>query len=171
MRKFLVLCLSLLTFFIAGCGFHLRSGREIPQQLHTLYFDPASPNDEVSSQLKDTLTSLNIKLVDLPQQATYTLTLSKPNKSHSQANLSNTSQAASITYTQSVNVGIINNKTHKRVIDSGFAASVSQFLNQNQIMTASTTSLATQDLPHELVTHIFIWLTTNEVREALNGKH
>ena len=56
------------------------------------------------------------------------------------------------------------------VIGSNFSASISQYLNQNQIMTANTSSLATQSLPHDLVTHIFIWLTTNSVRDALNGK-
>jgi hypothetical protein len=143
----------------------------LPAQLHTLYYQPDNPYDPVASELKDVLNSLNIKLTTSAAQAPFTLVVSKSKSTHSKANLNNISQATSITYSQYVTVSLINNKTHKKVVSSSFSASMSQYLNQNQIMTANTSSLATQSLPHDLVTHIFVWLTTNNVRDALNGKH
>lgn len=171
MRQYIRLYILLtLTFLLSACGFHLRNASELPTQLQTLYYQPENPYDPVASELKDTLTSLHIKLVATPQQAPFTLALSKSVSTHTRADLNNISQASSIVYSQRVNVSLINNKTHKKVISSNFAASMSQYLNQNQIMTTNTSSLATQSLPHDLVTHIFVWLTTNNVRNALNGK-
>lgn len=172
MKRFYALCFTLLlTLLLYGCGFHLRNGHELPAQLQRLYFSADNPDDMVSTELRETLQSLNIKLVDSPDQAPYTLHVSKSSSSHSRANLNNLSRASSISYQQRVSVDIINNKTHQRVISGNFSASVSQLLNQNQIMTANTSSLATQSLPHDLVTHIFIWLTTGKVHDALNPQH
>lgn len=172
MRRSVALCITLcFMLLLSGCGFHLRNGHELPRQLQRVYFTAANPDDIVSTELRDTLTSLNIKLVDTPQQAAYTLELSRSVTTHSRANLNNTSRAATLTYQQTINVAIIDNKTQKTVVSSNFSASVSQLLNQNQIMTANTSSLATQSLPHDLVTHIFIWLTTSKVHDALNSQH
>jgi outer membrane lipopolysaccharide assembly protein LptE/RlpB len=172
MKRSILLCVLLsLALLLSACGFHLRNASELPPQLHTIYYQPENPYDPVASELKDVLNSLNIKLVSSPSQALYTLSISKSRSTHSKANLNNISQATSITYSQYVTVSLTNNKTHKKVVSSNFAASMSQYLNQNQIMTANTSSLATQSLPHDLVTHIFIWLTTNNVRDALSGKN
>lgn len=172
MRRSIAVYFTLIfTLLLCGCGFHLRNGHEIPPQLQQLYFSAANPDEMVSTELRDTLTSLNIKLVATPQQAAYTLQVGKSVTTHSRANLNDTSRASSLTYQQSIAVAIIDNKTHKTVINSNFSASVSQFLNQNQIMTTNTSSLATQSLPHDIVTHIFIWLTTSRVHDALTPKH
>jgi outer membrane lipopolysaccharide assembly protein LptE/RlpB len=171
MKRFGYLSLMiLLSCLLSACGFHLRNASELPAQLHTLYYSPENPYEPVATELQTTLTSLNLRLVSSPRQAEYTLRLSKSNTRHSQANLSDTSQASTISYSQNVNVSIINNRTKSLVISSNFSASVSQYLNQNQIMTANTSSLASQSLPHDLVTHIFIWLTTDRVKDALDGK-
>lgn len=171
MKRLRSLYIVLTALLLSSCGFHLRNGNELPPQLHTLYFKAANPYEPVATELRQTLTSLNVRLVSQPSAATYTLMLSKSRSQHSRANLSDTSQASSITYSQSVNVVILNNKTQKTIINGSFAASINQYLNQDQIMTASTMSLATESLPHNLVTHIFTWLTTDRVKNALKGIH
>ena len=62
----------------------------------------------------------------------------------------------------------INNNTKKTIISSGFAETLTQTLNQNQITTNSTTALGTQDLPRRLINDIYLWLTTQQVNHALH---
>lgn len=162
MRKSIILLIVAL--LLGGCGFHMRSRQDLPATLQHLNLQAENPDEMVAVQLSALLASLPISLT---KHATYTLQLSKSQKSHSKANLSNTTQAANISYYQHIHVALINNKTGKTVIEKTFSASIQQVLNQNQVMTAGTSALATQDLPHTLVTDIFLWLSTNQVRDAL----
>ncbi len=164
MRKGILLLIVML--LLSGCGFHIRNHQDLPATLQHLNIQAENPDEMVVVQLKALLESLPIQLT---KSATYSLQLSKSKKSHSKANLSNSTQASYISYYQSIHVALVNNKTGKTVIEKTFSANIQQVLNQNQLMTAGTSALATQDLPHNLVTDIFLWLSTNQVRDALTN--
>ncbi len=170
MKKWIPPLIVFLTILLSACGFHLRNGQELPTSLHTIYYNPKNPYDPVASELQDVLSSLHIKLVTSPTQAPFTLYVSKSQTSHSNINFTDNSQAVLLSYRQAVHVALIDNATQKTLISNNFSASISQYLNQNQIMTTNTSSLATESLPHDIVTHIFIWLTTLKVRNTLFDK-
>lgn len=163
--KIFVIAITIL--LLSGCGFHMRSTHNIPTPLQQLNLEAQNPDGMVAVQLKALLQSLPITL---SKNARYTLQLSKAQTQHSKANISNTTQASTISYTQHIQASIVNTKTQHTLIQKTFSASVSQVLNQNQVITSGTNTIATQDLPHNLVTDIYLWLTTNQVRDALTGK-
>ena len=171
MKKLLQCCLfSMLTMALVGCGFHLRSASELPPELHALYFDADNPYDPVAVGVKETLAALDIKLVGSPHQALYTLHLTKSVATNTQPSISDLTLATTVSFTQTISASLVNNKTKKTTIASGFAETLIQTLNQNQITTNSTTALGTQDLPRRLVNDIYLWLTTQQVNHALHPK-
>ncbi len=181
LKKLLALTLLTLTSFLVACGFHLRNPQAIPTQLQTLYLQAESPYSMIAYQVRDLLSSLHVTLVDSDSLATYTLHLDKSKFSHSQGyvgavtplnsntSISSTSTAVSYTYNQSISATLINNETHKTVATRNFTASATQLINQNQTTNVNTTSLATADLPHDLVTQLYLWLTTNELKKKLTS--
>lgn len=183
MKKILLTLLLLATTLLSGCGFHLRSEQQIPKSLHTLYFKSESPYNPMNAKLRELLTSLNIQLVDNPKLAHYTLKISSVHSTQSQSNIgsvdndslnynntdiTDTTQAVNYNYNQNVTASVIDNKTHRIIVNRIFTASATQIMNINQVQTVNTTTLATRNLPYDLVSQIYLWLTTNEIKHALD---
>lgn len=162
--------LLILPLALVGCGFHLRNASKVPPELHALYFDPVNAYDPVVVDLRETLMALHVTMTHSPQQAAYTLHLSKSIINNTQPSLSDITLATTVSFSQSITASLIDNKTKKIIITHEFSESIVQTLNQNQVTTNSTTTLGTQDLPRNLVNDLYLWLTTNQVYNALKAK-
>lgn len=158
------------SLLLSACGFHMRSRHELPAQLQTVYFHSDNPVAPAAIALKSMLTTIGIHLVNTPTQARYGISLTRPITSNSSPSGStDNSNAYNITYTQKITISIVNTKTQATIISKTLSASRSQLLNRSQVLTANTASTATQDLPNDLATSAYLWLTTDDVRHAFNS--
>lgn len=168
MKRFLPVLL--ITLMLMGCGFHLRGTADLPPALHVLYLNLDNPYDPVAVGVKETLLGLNVTLVEQPQQAPYSLHLSKSIASNTQPTISDITLATTITFTRSITVSLTDNRTNKIILSKTFTENMVQTLNQNQITTTSTTAVGTQDLSRHLSSDIYIWLITHQVSHAIQPK-
>ena len=67
------LAFTFLLFLLTGCGFHLRGHEPLPPQLRIMYFEPNSPYTALTKELRHSLQSMKITLVDSAKQAPVTL--------------------------------------------------------------------------------------------------
>lgn len=165
MRTLLLLCCTLL---LSACGFHMRSRHELPTQLQTVYFHSDNPVAPAALALKSMLTSIGIHVVSEPTKAHYGISLTRPITTNSGPTSStDNSNVYNITYTQKLTLSIINTHTQHTIIRKSLSSSREQLLNRSQVLTANTAGTATQDLPNDLATSAYLWLTTNQVSDAL----
>ncbi|PHQ79769.1 MAG: hypothetical protein COB66_06185 [Coxiella sp. (in: Bacteria)] len=170
-KHFKIATVFILCGLLAACGFHSRGQGDLPPQFHTLYFHPKNPYEPVASQFKNLLQAMGVRLVDSADQAAYSLNFSKSQVSHNSPSITNNAQATTLNFRQSIRVSIESNKTHRIIAQNNFTATLNQLLNQNQIMTANTSAIATRDLPRTLVSDIFLWLSTQQVHHAFNSTY
>ena len=177
MKKiYAVASMLLLTSLLTACGLHVRRASELPPALHTLYLSMDNPANPTAVGLQNLLKSLRVHLVSSPDKALLTLRLKQPITSNSAPNNTTNSGASSdsnavytITYTQSVAIQLINNHTQQPVISKTISASSDQVFNRSQVLTANTSDTATQDLPREIVNTTYLWLTTDQVANAIHA--
>jgi len=72
-KKIAILCIC--TLLLTACGFHLRQQEPLPPALQTLYVNSSSPYDELTIELKQILKSIDVRVVDTPEEAPVTLKL------------------------------------------------------------------------------------------------
>ena len=67
------LILIILLLSLAGCGFHLRGQQELPPQLHRIYLQSYDPYSPLTKQIRQTLHTVGVVIVQQPQAAPVTL--------------------------------------------------------------------------------------------------
>lgn len=154
----------LLALLLAGCGFQLRHIQQLPQSLRTLNIQSENPGNPVAAALKNTLRGMGVVLTP---QATYTLTISRSSFTHSESSVTDTSSAENYRFTQYVFASL--SKGKRTIAKRQFAASTTQIVNKNQILTPATTAAAQSVLPQRIVTQIYAWLTADNIQRALDG--
>lgn len=145
----------------------MRNSHELPPQLQTVYFQSDNPVAPAALTLRSMLTSIGVHVVDNPNKARYGLLLSRPETTNSGPTSStDSSNVYNVTYTQRVTITITNTKTQATILSKTLSASRSQLLNRSQVLTANTSNAATEDLPSDIATSAYLWLTTDQVRTA-----
>lgn len=165
--RFRLMCLIAACSLLTACGFHMRNSHELPPQLQTVYFQSDNPVAPTALTLRSMLTSIGIHVVDDPSKAQYELSLSRPVTTNSGPTSStDSSNVYNVTYTQKLTVTIVDTKTQTTILSKSLSASRSQLLNRSQVLTANTASAATKDLPNDIATSAYLWLTTDQVHAA-----
>ncbi len=161
------LCITLL---ISGCGFQLRNSNDIPPKLRTLYFKSTNPYSQLSTRLQNLFKSLDVNLAKSPQNATIGLYVTKSTLTHSNPNIISTSYAQSYAFTLDVSAKLVNNRTGNIIAQQGFTATRSLLLNANQIYTSSSAGRIKRELNRDMTSMFYHWLTSGNIRTALNTK-
>lgn len=164
MRIFLIFILS---FFLASCGFQLRSADTLPPILHCLYLESSNPYSVFHSLLAENLRGLHVTVVDLPSQAPITLVIIANELSHNDPGVVSSNMAIPYTFTLHTVIAL---ETPKGAIITGpasFSTSRTIVLNSNQIINSSIGLPAQQDLMRNNIQKIYFWLISQDTKNAL----
>lgn len=152
---------------MTGCGFHLRSGKALPHSLRHIYYAADNPYAPTSVQLTQVLTGMNVHFSKKKSQVKYTLSVTNDHFITARAQNLNANLPSSVTYSQGVTIGIINNQTQRIIASKQFSASESQTLNANQIYAPHTNDTVRQSLSQQIETRIYYWLTSTTLKDTL----
>ncbi|MCH9743356.1 MAG: hypothetical protein K0U29_00345 [Gammaproteobacteria bacterium] len=111
--------------------------------------------------------SLGVHLVSSPNKARYGLYFMGSNLTHNQANISNSNQSTSVSFTLTTQIKLTDRNGDALLGPLSFSASSSQTLNADQIYTTTIDSGAKQQLQQNVISSIYYWLTSDEVKQAL----
>lgn len=162
--------LILICLMLTGCGFHLRAASDFPSALKQLYFSSDSSYSRLSVELLTLFQAAKLHLVKKQSQTRFSLIVTRDHFAFSRPDIVNLSLPTNINFLQSVNIEIHDNVTHKTIASNYFEVDRSLTLNASQIYTATSNDAVRQELNRELATLIYYWLTSTNIKKALD-KH
>lgn len=161
----------LLTALLSGCALRPRSANAIPVQLHRIYLSTENPYNTFTTQLKAMLQSLNVTLVQSPQNAPYTMDITQYEFSQSNATITTTNLATTFTYTLSMQITILNSAGTTLIGPKSLSASRSVVQNASQVYTPGTATLAKQELRRDIISQLYYVLVSGNTRRALTKRN
>ncbi len=170
-RIFLVFILStLILCSLTACAFKLRGQNELPQGLRVMYLATDNPYGTFELNVRKTLRSSGITLVDSPEQANVILRLGKPDLSSNQGTVGNSNQSRiyNVLYTDTFSVEDTKGKT---LIMGWLRASRNLTLSANQLIESNNQlPLLEQEMQRDLISQLFNQLTSEQLAQALQAK-
>ncbi len=163
-RVFIILCCALMS----ACTFHLRSPASFPTALKYIYFSTGTPYSELSTDLRQLLTSMDVVVVNNPKNAAFSIVISNDVFTYSRPQIMNTTLTSTLSFAQTATVSIMENKNKKTLLSQPFSTSQSLTLNANQIYTADANALMKRELNREISTLIYYWLISKQVKDTLH---
>jgi len=161
--------ISLWCMCLASCGFHLRNQNILPANLRVLYLSSPKPYGEFTSQLRDTLETFNVVIVDHPQQARVTLHIIQSWLSHTTPSIGISNQARIYTFTHHVIFDLRNAKGKVISPAQTVTSSNTLTLNANQLLdTTDQARILANELQRENITKIINRLSSRRTREDLS---
>ena len=167
MKNFFRLCVITLCFLCSGCGFHMRSASTFQPQLKTIYFSSSKAYSALSIQLKGLLTAMGAKLVNHPSDARYALIITRDFFTNSRPDVVDTTLPTTINYSYSATATIKDTQLNKTVATQSFFTSQTLVLNVNQVYTANANELVKQQLNRRIISLIYYWLISIDIKMAL----
>jgi outer membrane lipopolysaccharide assembly protein LptE/RlpB len=164
----LIICSLLL---ITSCAFHARNADNIPAALRHLSLSSTRPHDAFTSDLKNLLRSLHVRIENSPKLAPYSLKISHLRFSQSHSAITTTNQPISLSYNLSVSLSLTNAQDHTVILDTTLSAAHSVTQNASQVYTPHTASLIKQDLQRDILSQFYYLLISNHTRKKLNHAH
>ncbi len=168
MRKLLAISILIGCALLTGCGFKMRSYHAFPNALRNIYFSPKKPYSPLTVKLKALLLAMRVTLKDKPVNAPFSIIITRDNFSASRSDIINAHLPSSISYTQTAGISIKNNALKKIIASKFFASSESVTLNANQLYMPSTDYEIKNTLNQEIVTQVYYWLTTTNIKMLLH---
>ena len=166
-----IIIIIALTLSLTACAFHPRNAEDIPLQLKTIYLNTDNPYSEFTTQLKNMLQSLDIKLAKSRFRAPYQIRIKHYKFTQSHPALTTTMLAVTFTYSLRLNLSIYN-KAGKSIIGPlKLSTSRTVVQNASQVYTPGTATLAKQELRRDLISRIYYVLISEEVKKALYEHH
>ena len=160
----LIISLCLLT----ACGFQLRGAMELPPQLHILYLQSNNPYGEFTRALRSSLAISNIKVVDDPTQAPYTLNILTDSLTTHQTSVGGSQQTRDYLATYTVKYDI---QTSEGVTLYGPVSVSDQTtitVNENEVLTNSNKlTSAKQTMEQNLLNKMRFQLTSKALKNAV----
>ena len=167
-RIFLFLFSIFICLLLNSCALTLRSSSAFPKKLRTVYFSSEKSYSLLTTNLKELLRSMNVRLVKQKNQALFSMLITNDHFDYSRPDIVNTSQPASISFSQTATVTIQNNKNNQTIAFHDFATSNSLTLNVNQIYTANANNEMQTELNHDIASLIYYWLISSDLKRALH---
>lgn len=160
--------LSLLAFSISlsACGFHLRSAKELPPQLHELCLKTSAPYTSLIARLTNMLTALDLKIDKECKQAPYILNINNLELTHDNPAIADANQAVTFNYALHVNMSLQNKQGVAIIPDRNLVASRAVILNSQQIYTPYNTDSVEKQLEQIILNQIFDQLTTQQAKNS-----
>lgn len=154
--KFFASLLIFTALILTGCGFHLRSDKELPLQLRVLYVHSSDPYGEFTLSLKKTLQQVGVTLVNSPQDAPATLDILQSSLAYPASTAGTSSQATVYVVTYTAILDLIDAKGKKIIANESVSSTTTMIVNAQQPL-SSTNQLETtsQQLQRNVIMKIF----------------
>lgn len=163
--------LIIITWLLAGCGFHLRGTQPLPPQLHTMYLQSNSPYSNFTRQLKNTLRLSKVRLVNDPKQAQIILCILKENFYTNQTTVASTAQTRNYNVTYAITYSLQNKHGNTIIQPKSINSTDSITVNQNEILENSNKlDITKQSLIRNLIMKLMFQLTSKNTILTIN-KH
>ncbi|WP_264435508.1 LPS-assembly lipoprotein LptE [Coxiella endosymbiont of Dermacentor marginatus] len=164
-RTLLILLIGIFICSILGCGFKLRSSKDIPFYLRTLYIDSPNPYDSFTVQLKRTFKALNIHLTRTGgENAPIVFRIINVNWNPLIPAVLYSSATTSYTYLLSVNFDLETRSGHILMGPKNLTLRRRLIQNTNQIYTPNATRLMKQEMIKTMVSLIYRELVAYDMK-------
>lgn len=153
---------------LTACGFHLRGHEPLPPQLQVLYIESNDPYGQFTKDLKQTLTSLGITLVETAQAAPITLQILGESTNQQQTSQGASGQIATSILTASMAYQLLDSKG--RIIQPPQNVSTSRSFtnNANQVLGNTSEQLNLEDdMRRDLINQLLNRLRAQNTKLAL----
>lgn len=168
MRAKKVLTLIVLTLFLSSCGFQPRSDATFPMPLRVLYLNSNNPYGLFESELKKSLQSAGVTMVENPDQARFILQISQSNLALALASVGTSNQATIYNATYTVTMNLTNNKAQTLIPTQTIKSITTLIVNPQQALSSTNQAeLVRQQLQRETIIKIFDILTSKQTQQAV----
>jgi len=168
--KYLIIFSILLTsLWIEGCGFHFRSGKEIPSELKTVYLITPNPYSSFTERLSNLLKGVDIHLTSCPEAAPVTLEVTQATFSKNNPAITTATEPVAYTYTLTIQYHLKTAEGKGITPMKSLSSSRSVVLNAQQIYSASSASLIQPQLEQEIVMLMYNQLISQSTRDELKA--
>lgn len=172
MKKIFFSCVMIgLSAILIACSFEPRSAKLFPTALRTVYFSSSKPYSPLSTGLHALFKNMHATLVKNQDQAHFSVMVTGDSFTYSRPETVNSSLPSQLNYSQTAKVSIVDNQTSKALLHKNFKTADSLTLNANQIYTDNANALIQAELNRRLVSLIYYWLTSQDVKKALTHEH
>lgn len=100
------LCMLSVCLFLSACGFHLRGRYQLPSNFKTVYLQSAQPYTPFMSQLRQSLKSSGVSVVNNPFASPYTLNIQGENFNTAKTSVGSSQMMRQYTATYSVSYAL-----------------------------------------------------------------
>jgi LPS-assembly lipoprotein len=165
-----LISLSFLCLLLSACGFHLRSQRSLPAQLHNVYFSSKNSSIALNSDITSLLKSLNVTLAPNASKAPITLLVSNYRYAHRQPSITTSNQAITFTYSLSINYQLLKSDQTPITASRTLSVSYDQMMNANQIYLNNNAPTVERRLQKEIVNILYDQLISQRLKDTLSMK-
>jgi LPS-assembly lipoprotein len=169
-RSYITYILILLSLFLTGCGFTLRTAKSLPPQLHQIYYQTDNPYGQFEITLKRTLKASNVILLPAPNATTSILHVTS---NYNYSTTSSISSAAGRVYTLNYNATISINGANDKLLLYPQAVTVSRTvtLRPNEVFEVTPqVEITKQEMLQELARKILNILCAEKTFKVLAKK-
>ena len=164
---FLCALLGIMLSSLTACAFKLRNRNELPPQLHVLYIKADDPYGAFESNLRASLQSSGITLVDNAAQAPVTLHVLKPQLTYAAGTIGTSNQTRIYSVTYRVDV-ILEDAVGKPVLPMMLSDTRSLVLGANQLIKSNNQlSQLEQEMYRDIISQLYNRLSSAQVAQML----
>ena len=157
-------CISVLS----ACGFKIYNTRDLPPQIHTMYYQTKTQHDQLDLALKNAFTSSGIVLADKAKGALVTFNVISISFTHDNPNFVSSAQAKVYTFTYTIVFDLLNQQGQKIISPQYVTSSRTISLSPNEVIESSPEVATTQeDMGRDLIFQVFGRLNANNTKAAL----
>lgn len=171
LQKTTLLFILTLPLLLSSCGFSLRSSFDLPPALKTLYFESIYPYNSTSQTIRSTLQRSDVHLVDLPEQAPFSLHILEEHFTTTQSTVGSSQQMRDYTATYHITYSIKNKQDRTLIGPKTISAQRTITVTANELLENSNKSLdAKQKMIQEITTRMMHQLESYQTKAILNAK-
>ncbi len=153
---------------ITACGFKIYNTRNLPPQIHKMYYQSRNPHEKTEISLKNALIASGIVFTDNAKDAPVIFNIISTSFTHNNPNVVSSAQASVYTFTYTLVFNLLDKKGQSIIPSQYVASSRTVTLNPNEVIDSSPEVATTQeDMGRDLIFQVFARINSNNTKAAL----
>ncbi len=159
-----------MALLVTSCGFHLRGALALPPELHALYLDGNSPYSSLIRNIRKSLQSSHLTIVNDPKKAPVTLFIDNDNLTYSQSTIGTSKSMRNYNVTYAVTYELRNSAGQPIIAPKTVSASqILTTVSNEEIQNSSKLQETKNELIQNVIALMSYQISSPDTRKKLES--